>query len=232
MSIPASVNQADKTAYLEIPLGSLMTPSNITYDDILERHGGTGPIPDTKHLEVLVNDLKTLSELAETRGQACDSGMRELSSRRKERVEEEREREQASREAEEKESLKRAAEDDDDRKGEKVKRRKERSSVREDRPLAHGAHGLARQDGLDASPRGMSSNLLFTPKYPIVCIEIAHIALDLVLFPYEIVYIFSRVTSRGFTSVSPCPTDRLRDQTGCPADLKTGSTVTHQGIWI
>lgn len=143
------------TAYLEIAIGSLVIPTNISYDDILERHGGGGGIPDPKHLETLANDLKVLSQLAETRSKAYDAGMRELSKRRKEALDDERQREQASREAEEKESMKRAAEDDDDargRKGAKLKRRKDRASA--ERPLTHGAHGVARQDGVGTLPKG------------------------------------------------------------------------------
>ncbi|MCJ1229817.1 Transcriptional regulator [Toensbergia leucococca] len=152
VSLSASIGPST-TAYLDIPIGHLMVPTNINYDDILERHGGGGGIPDPKHLETMANDLKTLSQLAETRGQACDGGMRELAKRRKEKVEEEREREQATREAGEKESIKRAAEDDDDTKGRKKNKVKkpvrERITAAEERPLTHGAHGLARQDGLD-----------------------------------------------------------------------------------
>lgn len=156
VSAPLS-STTQTTAYLDIPVSSLSIPTSITYDDILERHGGSGGIPDPKHLEALANDLKKLSQMAETRGQACDGGMRELASRRKERVEEEREREQAKQEAEEKENLKRAAEEDEEsrsRKAVKPKKRKERSSIREERPLVHGAHGVARQDGIDVNMKG------------------------------------------------------------------------------
>ena len=150
------------TSFLDIPTGNLMIPSTISYDDILEKHGGTGGIPDPKSLEALTIDLKALSHLADVRGQACDGGMRELSSRRKERIEEEREKEQAIREAEEKETLKRAAEDDEEsraRKGGKLKRRKDQSRIREERPPTHGAHGLARQDGIEAVSKGTLASL-------------------------------------------------------------------------
>lgn len=168
VSIPASIAGPLSTVYLEIPTENLIIPTNTNYDDILERHGGGGGIPDPKLLEFMANDLNELSQLADKRGQACDGAMRELSKRRKEKREEERAREQANREAEEKETLKRAAEDEDEargRKGTKVKKRKERSnvreerpltSVREERPLTHGAHGLARQDGSDLPAKGTS----------------------------------------------------------------------------
>ena len=139
-----------------------MVPTNLTYDDILERHGGAGGIPDPSHLTTMANDLKQLSELASARYDTCSAGARALSRKRKE-LDEERQRDQEARtrEVEEKESLhmlKKEAEEEEEeirgRKGGKPKKKKERSSVREERPLAHGAHGLARQDGLDLPLKG------------------------------------------------------------------------------
>ena len=140
-----------------------MVPTNINYDDILERHGGAGGIPDPSHLTIMAKDLKQLSELASARSDTCNAGMRALSEKRKEALEEERQREQEARarEAEERETLKvlkqEPEEEDDDirgRKGGKLKKKKERSIAREERPLAVGAHGLARQDGLDLPLKG------------------------------------------------------------------------------
>ena len=140
-----------------------MIPTNISYDDILERHGGAGGIPDPSHLTIMAKDLKQLSELASVRSDTCNAGMRALSEKRKEAIEEERQMEQEARarEAEERETLKmlkKEVEEEDDesrgRKGGKPKKKKERSIVREERPLAHGAHGLARQDGLDLPLKG------------------------------------------------------------------------------
>ena len=140
-----------------------MVPTNISYDDILERHGGAGGIPDPSHLTIMAKDLKQLSELASARSDTCNAGMRALSEKRKEALEEERQREQEARarEAEERETLKtlkkEVDEEDDEsrgRKGGKLKKKKERSTAREEMPLALGAHGLARQDGLDLPLKG------------------------------------------------------------------------------
>ena len=152
-SASASVVSAN-TAYLDIAISQFTIPNNVLYDDILERHGGSGGIPDPQNLETLANELKTLSQLAEARQNACDGGMRKLSDRRKERIEEERALDQANREVEERASLKRAADDEEldrGRKGGKLKKRKERSTMREERPLTHGAHGVARQDGTNST---------------------------------------------------------------------------------
>jgi transcriptional adapter 3 len=85
--------------------------------------------------------------------------MREISKAQKERLEDEREKERLKRDAEEKENLKKVAEDEDDGRGRKMpkpkKPKKERSDLREERPLTHGAHGIARQDGLDLPVKGI-----------------------------------------------------------------------------
>ena len=167
VSAPAASTTPSHTSYLEIPIGNLMVPTNISYDDILERHGGSGGIPDPSHLTTMVKDLKQLCDLAAARNETCNAGMRALAEKRKDVLEEERqrerEREQASRtrEAEERESMKREAEEDEDTrgpKGGKVKKKKETSRAREERPPNHGAHGLARQDGLDLPLKGASQS--------------------------------------------------------------------------
>ena len=192
-SSTVSLPLAHNTAYLEIPIADLAVPTNINYDDILERHGGAGGIPDPEHLQTMANDLATLSKLAATRSETCNSAMRELSRRRNKAMEEERRREQAARarEAEDRERekelvrekekemakekererekeievekerekvLNKEAEDEGDitfKKGVKLKKRKDQSNAREERPPNHGAHGLARQDGLNLPLKGM-----------------------------------------------------------------------------
>ncbi|KAL9586375.1 MAG: hypothetical protein Q9212_000947 [Teloschistes hypoglaucus] len=157
ISIPISSNTQSQTAYLQTDMGKLMVPANITYEQLLNQHGGGQGIPDPTSLNQMVDNLKTLGQLAEGRSVACDKGMRELSRRRKERVEEDHRLEQENRDREEKASLKRAADEEEarGRKSLKTKKvKKERSIAREERPLAVGAHGLARQDGLDLPPQG------------------------------------------------------------------------------
>ena len=172
VEVPISNTTPSNTAYTDIPIANLMIPTNISYDDILERHGGTGGIPDPSHLTIMAKDLKHLGDLASARSDTCNAGMRALAERRKgaiieeerERERERREREQATRarESEERRILKREADEEDDireRKGSKNKKRKERSAVREERPLNHGAHGLARQDGLDLPLEGRQRDM-------------------------------------------------------------------------
>ncbi|KAL9103602.1 MAG: hypothetical protein Q9163_001366 [Psora crenata] len=156
VSAPLTSTLPSHTPLLELPLSTLEIPTNISYDSVLERHGGGGGIPDPNHLVTISNDLKTLAALANTRSDANTKGMRELSERRKQVFEREREREREQtardRAEEERKSLKREADDEEEereRRIGKLKKKKERSTAREERPLNHGAHGLARQDGLN-----------------------------------------------------------------------------------
>ena len=129
---------------LDTHLNQIMVPRNLLYEDIFERHGSGKDIPELKHLETLQKDLNELSQLAESREDACSAMMRSLSKP-------------------EKASLKRAAEDNDLDKSTKakLKKRKEQGKVKEERPLTHGAHGVARQDRA-ASPKGES--------LPVICL--------------------------------------------------------------
>ena len=207
-SVPLASSTPSHTSYLEIPIGNLMVPTNISYDDILERHGGSGGIPDPSHLTTMVKDLKQLCDLAAARNETCNAGMRALAEKRKDVLEEEREREreQASRarEAEERESSKREAQDEDGeeeeenlrgRKGGKIKKKKETISAKEDRPLNHGAHGLARQDGLDLPLKGMfdpTHRSYIIKKSSRMSLGIVYFILDLLLHTYSYMEVFNK----------------------------------------
>ncbi|EER43391.1 transcriptional regulator Ngg1 [Histoplasma capsulatum H143] len=149
----ASTNTVTGIGYLDNDISKIVVPTSVQYSDILDKLGGSGHIPEPKALESLVEHLKTLSQLAETRGEACNAGIREISQKRKEVFEELREREQLDRDAEERLRMKREADDDEDMgrvsKGGKLKKRKDRGIARDERPLSNEAHGVAKQDGTD-----------------------------------------------------------------------------------
>ena len=122
--------------------------------------GGVGPIPDSKSLESLVEELKNLAQMADTRGDVCNAGIRELSQKRKDMLEEP---ESMDRDVGERTRMKREVDDDEDLpiKGGKLKKRKERGgSTKEERPLNHGAHEVARQDGAETKIEGGEFTLL------------------------------------------------------------------------
>ncbi|KAI4117534.1 MAG: hypothetical protein LQ345_002260 [Seirophora villosa] len=169
ISIAINANAASHTSYLGTDIGSLMVPTNVTYDHLLNQHGGGQGIPDPASLNQMVDNLKLLAQLAEERSRVCNAGTGELSKRRKGRVEDEHRLDQENRDREEKASFKRAAEEEDvrGRKSLKTKKvKKERSTVREERPLAVGAHGLARQDGRETTPQAFGENVKASPSPP------------------------------------------------------------------
>lgn len=171
LSSSTTTGASSVPGYLDNDVSKLFSSSTVQYADILERLGGGGTIPDSKTLELLGEHLKTLSQLADARGDVCNAGMRELSQRRKEVLEDQQE--QMERDAEERIKMKREAEDDEDcsraLKGGKLKKRKERAS-KEDRPLAVGAHEITRQDGGELGE-------LFLPQTPprfFFCLSLMH----------------------------------------------------------
>lgn len=148
------------TAYLGIDTARLLIPASPQYVEMIDKLELKQGMPEPKHLETLVEQLGQLSDAAEARSQACYLAMTALSDKRKEIAEQERESERQEREAESRRARVRkeaeeAAEDEAVvRKAGKLKKRKDRSSVREERPMSHGAHEVARQDGIDIKQEG------------------------------------------------------------------------------
>ena len=158
----ASTSPTD-SSYLHTPLASLLVPSDITIESLIERHSpNSSNPPSAASLHALHDDIanRVLSHVR-TRGEVCDKGMRELSRKRKDRIEEDRAREERER-------------DDERRKRDKERQKaaaakatatataaaaatamaKKRENTdgdlynQESRPPTVGAHGLARQDGV------------------------------------------------------------------------------------
>ena len=131
--ISASTENAT-TPYLHTPKAHLMLPSNITLEDIMGNGNGTSAIPTATALNDMADRVKKeyLPHLKHI-NQACDRGMRQLAEKRKEHAHMERER----------------AEREDEERKQKPKRIPKKTDKSEERPLAIGAHGVARQDGVD-----------------------------------------------------------------------------------
>lgn len=119
-----------------LPTSFAQTGSNVgvTIEEVLERHGNGSGLPHASNISTMADTIKSqFLPLFKARGEACDRAMRELSKLRKERMEQQRERDRVSRENEERHKVKKAA----------------KPKADEERPLAVGAHGVARQDGVD-----------------------------------------------------------------------------------
>lgn len=146
---------AGNTAFLKLPISSFRT-----LEDTIEQYGSA--IPPYRDLEALLSQLPDLTELTTLRDDICQRGMREMSDMRKARLEE---IDYLKREKENKELLERLAADEEERgrqKASKMKKRKDNSAAREERerPLTHGAHGVAHQDGTGFGKWCCSSVLL------------------------------------------------------------------------
>ena len=132
-----------ESAYLNTPLSSLLVPQNISIEALIDRNSSNGSTPPS------ASSLNSLHEgivsqilgHVTARGQVCDRSMRELAKKRKERLEAERERDERERIEEERKK----------REVKKLigKKREREDAEDETRPPTVGAHGLARQDGVD-----------------------------------------------------------------------------------
>lgn len=164
ISTSANPSTTPSTAYLTIETARLLVPPSPHYADVIEKLELKQGMPEPKHLDSLVEQLRQLSDAAEARSQACYLAMTALSDKRKEIAEQEREKERQEREAESRRARmrKEAEEADEDavvRKAVKMKKRKDRPSVREERPMAHGAREVARQDGINVKQEGKALSL-------------------------------------------------------------------------
>jgi transcriptional adapter 3 len=133
---------ADESAYLDIPLAPIQ---HSTYDELIVQTPGS-VIPNTAAIDALVERARSLLNSVEQRGIMADKAMRKLAGMRSLRV---REIEQESYEEEKRERARIEEEEERGRIASKMKKRKDVSRGAEERPLAHGAHGLAAQDGLN-----------------------------------------------------------------------------------
>lgn len=135
--------------YLENDVSKLIDLANDQYTELLDLVAGPN-IPDSKTLEKLVEHLKSLSDMADARGETYNAGMREMSQKRKEVADDP----ELTREVGDRAKLKRETEETEDMPKSKTKKRKERASAKEERPLNHGAHEIARQDGAETKVEG------------------------------------------------------------------------------
>jgi hypothetical protein len=136
LSMAPEFASTSSSPYLHTNLTLSTSLSDTAVEDILNGGGTSSNPPSASTLRAIAELVKTqLLNVAQARGETCEKLIRELAVKKKERAERDRQRE-AEREAEERRrKLKKATPKKRDRE--------------EDRPLAVGAHGLARQDGVD-----------------------------------------------------------------------------------
>lgn len=123
--------------YLQTSLGAHHVLSDSPVEDLFEGNGSSSNPPSASALRSITEHVRSnLLSTIKPRGEICERLMRELSHKRKERTERNRQRELEERAA-------------DERKKNLAVTPKKRGRDEESRPLAVGAHGVARQDGVD-----------------------------------------------------------------------------------
>jgi transcriptional adapter 3 len=139
-----------RNPYIQTPINLTPTISDNQTEEIINTRGAQQTPPAASDLKAMTDNIaKLLLEPIRTRGDRSNELIRELRVKEKEREQRDRIREQEAREAEERRiKMKKATP-------------KKREREEEHRPLAIGAHGLARQDGADM--KGVQS-----PNLPLV----------------------------------------------------------------
>ena len=142
-----------RASYIQTPIGLTPTILDNQTEEIINSRGAQQTPPAASDLKAMTDNItKMLLEPIRSRGDRSNELIRELRAKEKEREQRDRIREQEAREAEERRiKMKKATP-------------KKREREEEIRPLAIGAHGLARQDGADM--KGVQSPNLTLPSSP------------------------------------------------------------------
>ncbi|KAK7181854.1 Chromatin-remodeling complexes subunit NGG1 [Paraphaeosphaeria sporulosa] len=149
-NVRTSVEPSSSNAYFRTNINALSKKCDVTIEDILDRPGGSSqsaqPVPSSALLISMREAIesKVLGNV-QKRCDVSNSALRELQGLKKNRPPHDREKERpADKEAEERKH--------------KLKKIK-RAAAEDERPLAVGAHGVARQDGVDVHKADNSSTL-------------------------------------------------------------------------
>lgn len=135
-----SVEPLSSNAYFRTNLSALSKKCDVTIEEILDRPGGnsqpTQPVPSSSLLINMRDAIeKQVVGNVQKRCDVSNSALRELQSLKKNRPSHDRDKD-------------RPTDKDAEERKHKLKRIK-KASAEDERPLAVGAHGLARQDGVD-----------------------------------------------------------------------------------
>lgn len=148
-NVRTSVEPSSSNSYFRANLNALSKKCDVTIEDILDRSGGnsqsTQPVPSGALLISMREAIesKVLGNV-QKRCDVSNSALRELQGLKKNRPSHEREKDRTDKDAEERKH--------------KLKKIK-KPTAEDERPLAVGAHGVARQDGVDVH-KGKVKSLL------------------------------------------------------------------------
>ncbi|KAF2017769.1 hypothetical protein BU24DRAFT_389273 [Aaosphaeria arxii CBS 175.79] len=141
----ASVEPASSSAYFRSPMTSLSKEIELSLEDLMDRAGSASQIPSGSALNNMRESVqKKVMDHIRDRNAQSDKILRELSKMRSQRTTHDRD-------------TQRVADKDGEERKHKLKKAKKREPD-DERPLAVGAHGVARQDGVDVH-KDNSSNM-------------------------------------------------------------------------
>lgn len=147
---------APSTPYETALLGARIKPlTGHNFEELTDANNAS--IPDSKSLRDVAEQLRSLSSSVEANALELDAGMRKLANVRKEKA---REMEEEKRTEDMREAIKIRDEQEKARKA--ASKKKETVKPKEDRPLAHGAHGVAAQDGSSMGKVRFSTSYIAT----------------------------------------------------------------------
>ncbi|ORY15764.1 histone acetyltransferases subunit 3-domain-containing protein [Clohesyomyces aquaticus] len=139
-NVRASVEPASSsTAYFRTNMAALSKDCDVSLEELLDRGGSVSQIPSVASLNGMRETIqRKVLEHVRIRGEVSDRVLRELQKSRSQRTAHDRERERE-----------RAADKEAEDRKHKLKKISRKREPDELRPLAVGAHGVARQDGID-----------------------------------------------------------------------------------
>jgi transcriptional adapter 3 len=140
VSVSATVESSSNQTYFNTSITQLSLETPVELDHILDDGGSPLHVPNAGKLNYMQNRIKNeLVQYIKTRDDILDRVNRELA--RKKRENQER--------FAEKDQLDKARKEEDEKRRKLKKMTTKREPTEEERPLAVGAHGVARQDGVD-----------------------------------------------------------------------------------
>ena len=136
LSASSAIEPAGHTPYIRTPMNPNINLSDTAIEDIITSRGNASSPPSAYDLRGMLNDIAAVLATIKSQQETHEQLLRETAAKKKERAERDVLRQQEERELE----------------GRRAKMKKVTPKKREreeERPPAIGAHGLARQDGMD-----------------------------------------------------------------------------------
>lgn len=144
-NVRVSVEPPPSSSYFRAPMSPLSKLFDVSVEEMLSKGGGSAQhIPSGTALNLMRESIQnTVMNHVKNRSDGSDRVLRELQKMRSQRTARDREREREK-----------AADKEAEERKHKLKKVSKKREPDAERPLAVGAHGVARQDGMDLQHKG------------------------------------------------------------------------------